>query len=142
MRDGRSKQKGSIGELAAMYEAAKRDYTVLTPHGDFSRYDFVVERGGKSERVQVKAVTPVDGVLEVPTRTMGFDNSQDTNNRSKQNKYSADDFDWLIVYDLVNERCYFLPSSLTSDRAAVNLRLTPPKRKNPSVRMAVDFSNW
>lgn len=112
----RTKEKGSIGELRVMYEAALRGYGVLIPHGDFARYDLVVDRNGSLERVQVKAVTPVDGVLNVPTKTMSFDSSQDINNRSKMTKYAVGDFDWLAVYDLTNHNVYFIPASETVDK--------------------------
>lgn len=39
-RAERTKEKGSIGELRAMYEAALRGYGVLIPHGDFCEVRF------------------------------------------------------------------------------------------------------
>lgn len=142
MRGERTKEKGSLGELRIMYEAAKRGYVVLTPCGDYSKYDLVVERNGKFERIQVKSVTPRNGVIEVHTKSMGFDNSQDTNNRSRQIKYQTGDFEWLAVYDLTNHNVYFLPSSMVTNRALVTLRLDPPQRPNPSVKMAKDYTAW
>ena len=141
MRGDKTKEKGSIGELRVMYEAAKRGYGVLIPHGDFAKYDLVVDRNGKLEKVQVKSVTPVGDRLEVHTKSMSFDKSQDTNNRSKQNKYSDGDFDWLAVYDLTNHNVYFIPAEEVFGRSAYTLRLSSNNRLKTS-RLAADYTNW
>lgn len=126
-----------------MFEAAKRGYNVLVPCGDYSQYDLVVERNGKFERVQVKSVTPKDGKLCVHTKSMTFDKEQSTNNRSKQVKYSAGDFDWLAAYDLENDEVYFIPANLVVNRTSFALRLSDTKNGQiANVRFAKDFQNW
>lgn len=142
MRDKHTKQKGSEGEYAAMLEASRRSYVVLTPHGDFSKYDFVVERNGKFEKVQVKSVTPVDGVLQVPTKTMTFDTTKNGNNRSKHVVYKIGDFDWLIVYDLSNQQCYFLPADKVVGKTCVTLRLQEAKKKDSRIVYATQYKEW
>ena len=142
MRGDRTKEKGSIGELRVMYEAAKRGYGVLTPHGDFAKYDLVIDRNGVLERVQVKAVTPKNGVIEVHTKSMTFDKDVGENNRNKQVKYVDGDFDWLAVYDLANHNVYFIPAMEVFGRSAIALRLDPPKRNLSSVRMATSYTDW
>jgi hypothetical protein len=141
MRGDRTKEKGSVGELRVMYEAAKRGYGVLIPHGDFAKYDLVVDRNGKLEKVQVKAVTPVGDRLEVHTRSMGVDKTQDTNNRSKQNKYAAGDFDWLAVYDLANHNVYFVPAIEIFGRSSYTLRLST-KTATKTSRLAENYTAW
>lgn len=142
MRGERTKEKGSEGELAAMLEAARRDYVVLTPHGDYCKYDFVVERNGKFEKVQVKAVTPKDGVLEVPTKTMTFNKELGQNNRSKHTKYEAGDFDWLVVYDLQHRTCYFVPGDKAVNKSIITLRLEEAKKKDSRTVYASQFKEW
>jgi PD-(D/E)XK endonuclease len=142
MRGDRTKEKGSVGELRVMYEASLRGYGVLTPHGDFARYDLVVDRKGRLERVQVKSVTPVDGVISVHTKTMSFDSSQDINNRSKITKYKTGDFDWLAVYDLTNHNVYFVPAAEVVGRSSLALRIEEPKRNLQTVRMASEYTVW
>lgn len=125
-----------------MYEAAKRGYGVLIPHGDFAKYDLVVERNGKFERVQVKSVTPTNDVLIVPTKTMNFATGVE-NNRSRQVKYNEGDFDWLAVYDLLNHNVYFVPAVEAINRSSINLRLQPAKNlQTKGIKMAVDFTDW
>jgi hypothetical protein len=142
MRGGNTKQQGSIGELRVMYEAAKRGYGVLIPHGDFAKYDLVVERRGSFERVQVKSVTPAKGVLVVPTKTMIFAKGT-ANNRSQQVMYSAGDFEWLAVYDLANHNVYFIPAAEVINRTAYSLRLEPTKNLQvKGVKMATEFVDW
>ena len=125
-----------------MYEAAKRGYGVLIPCGDFSKYDIVVDRNGKLERVQVKAVTPKNGAIEVHTKSMVFDKELDGNNRNKQVKYVDGDFDWLAVYDLHHHEVYFIPAVEVFGRSAITLRLDPPTRKSSKIRMAAAYTEW
>src|SRR5580658_10242290 len=59
-RDGKTphsgfKLRGEWTELLFMTRATEHDLRVIRPWGDSSRYDFVVETGGRFLRVQVKS---------------------------------------------------------------------------------------
>ena len=54
------KAQGSIGEVMVMAEAIRRGYKVALPFGEDWRYDLIVVRNGRLERVQCK-YTKSDG---------------------------------------------------------------------------------
>jgi hypothetical protein len=49
--------------------------------------------------------------------------------------------DWIAVYDLTSERCYYVPSSeFGGGRSVLHLRLTPPVNGMRSgIRNAADY---
>ena len=59
------KTKGSIAEFHVCADLMRKGWRVLLPYGENSRYDVVAEKDGRFLRVQVKYVTPKNGVLYV-----------------------------------------------------------------------------
>lgn len=57
---GSTKARGDIGEALVIAEAKKRGYQVAIPYGENWRYDLIVQRAGKLERIQCK-YTKSDG---------------------------------------------------------------------------------
>ena len=130
-----SKRKGDIGEAMVMAEVLRRGYKVAMPVGEDWRYDMIVLRGDVLERVQCKYTESKNKVVEVRCRS--------SNNWSVL-KYTAKDFDWLAVYDLDTNKCYFLPATmLGKGRCTISLRVIPTKNKqNKRVLWAKDFEEW
>lgn len=130
---------GTVGEIRVMFEAAKRGYTVCVPHGHDSRYDLVVERNGKFERIQVKT-TKSDGKL-VKARTYSV-GKKDGQTIAKQ--YSDVDVDWVAVYDITSDRCAFIPvSALNGGRQSLNLRLeATANNQTKNVLWFKDYEQW
>src|SRR5687767_5612506 len=60
----RPKQRGEQTEAIVLAELVKRGYPVLLPFGDNQRYDFVVEREGRFERLQCKTGRLRRGAVE------------------------------------------------------------------------------
>lgn len=130
------KAQGSIGEMAVMAEAVKRGYKVAIPLGEDWRFDLIVLRHGKLERVQCK-YTKSDG-QKIIVRCRSLNNWNEI-------RYKATDIDWLAVYDETTNKCYFVPSAMLGPlgRAQMNLRLTPTANKQIKlVLWAKDFLEW
>ena len=54
--------------------------------------------------------------------------------------YTADNIDWLAVYDVTSDRCYYIPAVEFKDGMwCMHLRLTPPARRRKNVRFAKDY---
>lgn len=132
----------NLGEAIAMLESSKRGYNVFRPMGSVDKYDFVVDRKGNLEKVQVKTVTPKNGALPVPTKVMTYQKGAKTNNRSKMIKYVSGDFDWLLAVDADTYKCYFIPASKVIGKTGINIRLTAPKNGTATVNKAEDFLQW
>jgi len=124
------KTKGSIAELVVAARLVKEGWRVLLPYGENTRYDLVAEREGRFVRVQVKYVTPKNGVLDVKC--------QSSNNWSIL-PYTADEIDAIAVYDPVSEKVYYVPVAELR-KGAMKLRLDPPKNnQRAKVRYASQF---
>ncbi len=116
-------------------ESIKRGYKVAIPFGEDWRYDLIVQRSGKLERVQCK-YTKSDGKMVIVRCR--------SSNNWNQIHYSENDIDWIAVYDATTNKCYFIPSlMLGSGRTQINLRLKPTINKQTiGILWAKDFEEW
>lgn len=130
-----TKLKEGIGEAMVMADAIRRGYKVAIPVGEDWRYDLLVIRNGKIERVQCK-YTRSNG-QRIIVRCRSANNWSDI-------RYSSEDFDWLAVYDIATDQCYFVPSKLLGNgRAQINLRLTATGNgQMKNTWWAKDFLEW
>lgn len=126
-------KKGRKAELIVMAEAAKRGYMVAVPMGHDSKYDLIVERNGKLERVQCKYTQSNADTMRVACRSA----SEWVNY-----KYTAEDIDWIAVYDETTDKCYYLPSSFLGQHE-IHLRFSPTKNNQAKgILWAKDFLAW
>ena len=111
-------------------------HKVAIPVGEDWRFDLIVLKDGKLQRVQCKYVTSNGEVITVPCRS---------SNNWNIKKYTPDEIDWIIVYDKTTDKCYYVPSALLgqSGRSFLQLRIKPAKNKQfKNIRYAKDFENW
>ncbi len=129
------KRQGDIGEAMIIAEATKRGYKVAIPLGEDWRYDLIVLRKGKLERVQCKYTKSDGHTLIVRCRSL---------NNWNEIRYTSTDIDWLAVYDRTSDKCYFVPSKMLGEgRATFNFRLTPAKNNQQKLTwLASDFVKW
>lgn len=130
-----SKQKGNIGELAIATDLAKRGYSVFTESGDLSKVDLIALVGSKAVRLQIKALTSVDGVLKLLTYKTG---------PNYQFRYSREDFDILGVYCLDTEHILYVGThELLANGRSFSVRLRAAKNNQvEKTRMWHDFSSF
>ena len=58
-----------------------------------------------------------------------------------KHRYTKDEVDWVAVYDVTTQRCFYLPSAEWDGQAFVNLRLVATGNSQAKgVRMADDFT--
>ncbi len=129
------KRQGSIGEIMIMAEAVRRGYKVAIPWGEDSRYDLIVDRIGKLEKVQCKYTRSNGELITARCRS---------SNNWNQVKYSCEDIDWLAIYDLTSQKCYFIPSVMLGEgRNQINLRIKATGNNQvKGVLWAKDFEVW
>lgn len=130
-----TKTKGDLGQAMIMAEAMKRGYKVAIPVGEDWRYDLIVLRQGKLERVQCKYTESDGQYINVRCRS---------SNNWQTLKYTADEIDWLAVYDKTTDQCYFVPASELGDgKSELHLRVQPPKNGQvKKVRLAEGYKDW
>lgn len=136
--------KGEAGEVIVISEASRRGYSVSLPLSKNLKYDLVVERNGKLEKIQVKTTSPnKDGALHVPMKTCIYDKTFGTNNRNRTIKYKEGDFDWLVVVNALDNSCYFVPAIEVTGMAQFNLRLKPAKNnQRKHTHLAENYKVW
>lgn len=124
--------KGTIGELMIMTDILMRGYDVALPYTEGSRYDLIVERNGKFERIQCKYTTSNGELLEVRCYSQ---------TPLKRSPYTKKDIDWIAVYDKTTNCCYYVPSKMFKDgRRGIYLRLTPTiNKQEKDIHWAKDF---
>ena len=118
------KQKGDTAELAVALDIQRRGYRVLFPFGEDCSYDLAVDRGDRLERVQVKYTESDGAVVTVRCTAVSVTNGKVVNTKC----YTADEVDWIAVYDATTDRCYYVPASyLGTGRRTMSLRLVPAR---------------
>jgi hypothetical protein len=97
-----TKRRGEIAEAAFLLKASSLGFSVAKPWGDSDRYDFILDNGRRTWRVQVKTASMVGkGAFSihacgsVPSRI-----------------YTADEIDFLVAYIVSEELWYVLPVHL------------------------------
>jgi len=96
------KRRGEIAEAAFLHKAAQLGFTVSKTWGDSDHYDFIIDSGARSWRIQIKSAhTPSrDGYR---FRASGF---------ARDQVYTAKDIDFLIAYIAPEDSWYILPIQL------------------------------
>jgi len=128
-----TKQKGDIAEAYVTYLLKQNGFNVLVPWGEDNRYDLVTEKKGIFKRIQVKYVTPKNGVLEVPIRS---------SNNYNIIHYSSNDLDIIAAYSPEQNKIYFIPINGIKNKSVCKLRLTATKnRQKKLVVMASKYES-
>ena len=133
-----TKRKGDLAELRVACDLLKKGHRVAIPFGEDSDYDLVLDRDRTLERVQVKYVQSDGIVIHLRCRSHSL-----TNGKVRAVKhYTAETIDWLAVYDLTTDACFYIPASLLgTGRSMMSLRLQPTRNgQSAKVNMASDFS--
>jgi hypothetical protein len=137
------KRKGDLAELRVASDILSRGHRIAIPFGEDWDYDLIVCRDGRAmlERVQVKHVVSDGEVIPVRCRSMSL-----TNGRVRvAKKYTSATVDWIAVYDVTTDRCYYVPSSeLGPDgRSLLSLRLVPARSgQRAGIRWAADYLSF
>lgn len=59
-----------------------------------------------------------------------------------RHRYTADEVDWIAVYDATTERCYYVHSSVWDGHTTMNLRVVPPANgQKKAIRFAELFTS-
>lgn len=114
-----SKQKGNLTELQCLTSFYENGCHVSIPFGENSRYDMIVDVGGKLIRVQVKT----SSLKKTKSRAIEFSCRSSHVNRSgvKNVKYTKEEIDYFATYR--SGKCYLIPINECS--VAKTLRLEP-----------------
>ncbi len=124
-----TKLKAGIAESAVTTELLKRGFRVLQPIGDRLAYDLAVDLRGRLLRIQVKSAwfNAKDNCYVVDGRRTN------TNRRRMLRKhYSADDFDFAIIYLADLQVFYVMPVAVFSSYRSTVTLIEKTKRQRKS----------
>ncbi len=127
-----SKVIGDISEAAVIAALLRSGANVLIPFGDRCRYDVVVERDGKFERVQIKTGRQRGRILLFSTKS-----STRIGGKRIENGYSGQ-IETFAVYHRELDRVYMVPIEVAA-KGKSTLRLDRTMSKGPKCPMAEDF---
>lgn len=123
--------KGVLAESKILADIIAKGYKVAIPYGHDWKYDLIAERNGKLERIQVKYAQSNGVVIQVTCRT---------SNPWVKVKYTSEMIDWIAVYDITTDKCYYIPASeLGEGKARLILRIQDAKINVKNCRYAKDY---
>jgi hypothetical protein len=131
------KAKGDLAEVMIAADLIRRGYKVAIPYGEDWDFDLIVCREERLERVQCKYTTSNGIVITVRARSHSL-----TNGKIRSVKrYTAATIDWLAVYDVTTERCYYVPATELGDGMnMLNLRLVAARNnQHRRIRFASSY---
>jgi len=94
------KRLGHESELAFLLKASRHGFDVLKPFTESTAYDFVVNRGKKFHRVQVKSTHMLQGHSYRIHAVRG---------RHRRIRYTAHSIDFLCIYIAPEDVWYIIP---------------------------------
>lgn len=135
------KQLGEQSQAHIIAQLLEVGYTVLTPYGDSSRYDLVIEDAeGQFRRVQCKTawVEGEDsGYIKFATTSL---RSRSTNGKVQYSRarYTGQ-IDYFAVYSHEQRKTYLIPANLATGET-MRLRLAPAKNnQEKGVKWAKEY---
>jgi PD-(D/E)XK endonuclease len=132
------KRKGNFAELKVATDLAARGCELSIPFGENCSYDLIADYEGRLHRVQVKSAKSDGRVVCVKCYSHSL-----TGGKVRSTKhYTAAMVDWVVVYDLTTDSCYYIPSWIlgAEGRSQLMLRLTPTLNgQSLRIRPAEDY---
>ncbi len=125
--------KGEVGEAIILADLQRQGHGVAIPFGHDLPYDLIVIRkeNGALEKVQCKYTTSNGRVIKANIRS---------SSAWVAHRYTAEEVDWVGVYDSTTDTCCYLPSSVWNGQIAVSLRLVPTVNgQHKGIRFAEQF---
>lgn len=123
--------KKQLGELSQAHITARLlevGHTVLTPYGDSSRYDLVIEDvEGQFWRVQCKTAWMENEDTSIQFAATSL-RTRSTNGKVKYSRAGyVGQVEYFAVYSHELRKTYFIPTSHIGNTNRMRLRLTPSK---------------
>src|SRR5258708_25373172 len=106
-----TKRTGELAEAAFVVKAAGLGYAVSKPWGDSERYDFILESGPRTWRVQIKCTESLNA--------NGYQVQSTYTDQKKKGHYTAADIDVLVAYILPLDLWYVVPAHAFPESASL-----------------------
>jgi hypothetical protein len=128
-----TKREGESAQAGFIHKALKMGLTVLEPFGDSERYDYVVNRGRRFLRVQVRSSQTMS-----PWKMYSVASCYKINHGKKapaqQLAYTEEDIDILAVYLVPEDTWYIFPVAALRGRLRLTLYSKDHGKPGPDAR--------
>ena len=129
--------KGNVAELALAKAAAELGLPVYGPLTEHSRYDLVIEIGGRLLRVQCKWARLIHEKSVIYVQVGG---NRSTPQGYVRSVYTRQEVDIIGVYCNELDRCYLVPIEIAEGQHALHLRVDPARNgQRAGIREAAKF---
>jgi PD-(D/E)XK nuclease superfamily protein len=135
------KQLGERSQAHIIARLLEVGYTVLTPYGDSSRYDLVIEDAeGQFWRVQCKTAWIENGDASIQFAATSL-RTRSTNGKVKYSRAGyVGQVEYFAVYSHELHKTYLIPASHLGNATRMRLRLVPSKNnQEKGVKWARDY---
>jgi len=112
----------------------RQGHDVAIPFGHNQPLDLIVIRKEDSrlEKVQVKYTTSDGKTVRAAIRSASA---------WVAHRYTADEIDWIVIYEATTSQCFYLPSSLWDGHTHLTLRMAPTANAQvKGIRWAEQFT--
>src|SRR3954462_2422484 len=110
-RHPNTKRTGELAEAAFVDKAAGLGFAVSKPWGDSERYDFILDAGHRTFRVQIKCTESLNA--------NGYQVQSTYTDRKQKGHYTAADIDILVAYILPLDLWYVIPAQAFPESASL-----------------------
>lgn len=134
-RMAETKRKGDVGQSVIMARLMLDGYKVAIPFGEDWRFDLIVLKEERLQRIQCKYVTSEKEFVRIPCKS--------SNNHSVL-KYTPKDVDWIIAFDCSTAKIFYIPSSEFGDagRSTITLRMFEAAGDRKATHYAQNYEKW
>jgi PD-(D/E)XK endonuclease len=132
------KTKGDLAELKVAADLVARGCRLSIPFGEDHDYDLIADHKGRLHRIQVKYAESDGRVIKVKC----YSHSLTAGKIRATKHYTEAMVDWIAVYDLTTDRCYYVASWMlgVEGRSQLMLRVTPARNgQSLRIRRAEDY---
>ncbi len=139
-RQNNKKALGERSEAIIIFKLLEAGYNVLTPYGDNTRYDLVIEDADEQFwRVQCKTawLDKDESVIRFAVASLTYHTKAGKTSHGRQDYHGH--VDYFAVYSPDTGKVYLIPISHVG-KTEMKLRLVAPKNSNQwGVKMATDY---
>ena len=133
-----TKHKGDLAETQIIANLIEQGHRVAIPFGENWRYDLIVDRAGSLECVQVEYVESDGEVLTIRC----YSSSVKEGGRVVTQKYTADEIDWIAVYDASTRQSFYCLVGTSTIRDRSRFALSCQDGQTKGVRLASDYTQF
>ena len=128
---------GDIGVAHVIAKCLEKNISVFVPFGDNERVDLIILLDNIPKKVQVK--TTNKDVNNVSVFNITSCTSAIYNRKSMVRKYTKDEIDYYMLYNIARDEIYMVPFEDASDVQITIRHVKTKNNQSKNIKMASDY---